>query len=178
MQLKNGGLMYFFTADEHYGHANIIRYCNRPFTSVDEMDEALMANFNSVVKDNDLTIHAGDFCWAKTQADAYKKYISKLNGGHVFLKGSHDRWLNNSAHEIWEERIDGQYVVVCHYALRTWARSHYNSWHLYGHTHGKLLPIGKSWDIGVDNNGYLPLSFDQVVEIMQNRSDNINYCGE
>jgi hypothetical protein len=57
-----------------------------------------------------------------------------LNGTNIFLKGSHDYWLKGTKfHEIWEGRIEKQYVVVCHYAMRTWARSHYNSWQLYGH---------------------------------------------
>jgi calcineurin-like phosphoesterase family protein len=58
--------------------------------------------------------------------------------------------------------------------MRTWARSHYNSWQLYGHSHGKLEPIGKQWDIGVDNNNYYPVSFDQITEIMKTRPDNPN----
>jgi len=59
--------------------------------------------------------------------------------------------------------------------LRTWPLSHYNSWHLYGHSHGKLEPIGKSWDIGVDANNYYPVSFARIHDIMQHRPDNPNF---
>lgn len=167
----------FFTADEHYGHKNIIEYSNRPFRSVDEMDETLIANFNSVVPDNEnsITIHAGDFTLWKKTSGVYKKYVSRLNGNHIFLKGSHDYWLNDNAPRIWERILDKQYIVVCHYAMRTWARSHYNSWQLYGHSHGKLEPVGKQWDIGVDNNNFMPVSFHELKTIMANRPDNPNF---
>ena len=76
-------------------------------------------------------------------------------------RGSHDRWLDDSAHETWQETIDGQHVVVCHYAMRAWPRSHHNSWQLYGHSQGKLEPIGKQWGVGVDNDFY-PVSFERA----------------
>lgn len=173
--------MYFFTADEHYGHSRVIEYCNRPFKSVLEMDETLIKNSNSVVKKGDIVVHAGDFCWfkkyyVKDSNDCVAAYVDELNGTHVFLKGSHDYWMpRDKSIQIWEKMIDGHYVVACHYAMRTWARSHYNSWQLYGHSHGRLEPIGKSWDIGVDNNNFYPVSFDQIKEVMKNSPDNQNF---
>ena len=166
--------MYFFTADEHYGHANIIEYCNRPFQSVQEMDDVLITNHNKIVTANDITVHIGDFCWASKQKDANKQYISKLKGNHIFLAGSHDRWLPRSSRYIWKETIEGQLIVACHYAMRVWPNSHYNSWQVYGHSHGKLEPQGKQWDVGVDNNNFFPVSFEQLVEIMKSRPDNFN----
>ncbi|NOZ20012.1 MAG: metallophosphoesterase [Planctomycetes bacterium] len=163
--------MLFFTADEHYGHAHIIHLCGRPFRTVEEMDEELIRRHNAVVKDSDLVVHVGDFT-LKNKSRA-KSYISRLKGEHVFLRGSHDRWLKE-AHEIWEKEIAGEYVVVCHYAMRVWPRSHYNSWQLYGHSHGRLDPIGKQWDIGVDNNDYYPVSFERIKDIMAERPDNPN----
>lgn len=165
--------MYFFTADEHYGHYNIIKYCNRPFNSVEEMDYTIIDNHNKVVNQQDITIHAGDF--TLKQKDIANNYIKKLNGSHIFLGGSHDRWLSRNVNTIWEKEIDNQYVIVCHYAMRTWARSHYNSWQLYGHSHGRLMPIGKQWDIGVDNNNFFPLSFDEIKSIMASQPNNLNY---
>ena len=168
--------MYFFISDEHFGHRQIIEYCNRPFDTVEEMDETIITNFNSTVGKNDMTIHAGDFTLWKNVPGIYKKYIDRLNGYHVFLKGSHDYWLNNNkqTNQIWEKVIAGKYVVVCHYAMRVWARSHYNSFQLYGHSHGNLEPVGKQHDIGVDNNNFFPVSYQTIVEIMKNRPDNIN----
>jgi calcineurin-like phosphoesterase family protein len=167
--------MYWFTADEHYGHKNIIEYSDRPYDSVEEMDECLINNHNQVVQKNDTVIHAGDFTLWKNVEGIYKKYIGRLNGIHIFLKGSHDYWLKwNLSQQIWEKRIDGHYFVVCHYAMRTWARSHYNSFQLFGHSHGKLNTVGKQHDVGVDNNIYFPVSAKQIIDIMRDRPDNPN----
>ena len=165
-------MSYFFTADEHYFHTNIIKYCNRPFKSVEEMDDTIITNHNKVVTDSDYVIHAGDFT-LKSSGIA-SNYISKLSGHHVFLRGSHDYWIPSHHHEIWEVQIKDQYIVVCHYAMRTWARSHYNSWNLHGHSHGTLESQGKQYDIGVDNNNFYPVAFDDIVKIMKDKPGNVN----
>lgn len=171
-------MKYWFTADEHYGHQNIIEYSNRPFSSIGEMNRMLIVNHNAVVKDNDVVIHAGDFTLNHSRENVYKRYINKLKGNHVFLKGSHDYWIPwKGSQQIWERKIGKYYIVVCHYAMHTWARSHYNSFHLFGHSHGKLDLPGKRWDCGVDNNEFFPISFDQVIKIMEERSDNFNHRG-
>jgi calcineurin-like phosphoesterase family protein len=171
----NSTSTFFFTADEHYGHANIIKYCNRPFASVAEMDAEIIQRHNEMIGPKDVVIHAGDFTLSKKPFA--ENYIRQLNGTHIFLKGSHDYWLKKSATVIWEKEIEGFYVVACHFAMRVWPRSHYNSWQLYGHSHGNLPPIGKQWDIGVDNNDFYPVSFNKVREIMQDRPDNPNFVG-
>lgn len=147
------------------------------------MDETIISNFNEVVGKNDTTIHAGDFTFQK--GDIAWKILDQLNGDHILLKGNHDYFLkgNKNIHEIWEKNIHHQltqrkyHVVVSHWCLRTWNRSHFNSFHLYGHSHGTLPPIGKSWDVGVDCNNFCPVSFDQVIDIMANRPDNPNRVG-
>lgn len=159
--------MYFFTADEHYGHSNILKseYCNRPYDSVEEMDADLIKKHNEKVKKGDIVIHAGDFTLKnKTKA---LDYAIKLNGAHIFLMGSHDSWLKKTdAHERWEKRIEGQYVVVSHYAMRVWGESHYGSYQLYAHSHGTLEPIGKQYDIGVDNNDFYPVAFEELKQLI------------
>lgn len=166
---------FFFTSDEHYYHKNIIKFCNRPFSSKEEMNEEMIRRHNEVVTEHDTTIHAGDFAFVKSIKDAYK-IIHKLNGKHIFLRGSHDHWMDSTKyfHEILEKRLEDQLVVVCHYAMRVWAASHYNSWHLYGHSHGRLQPEGKSMDIGVDTNNFYPYSFEQIKEIMKDKPDNFD----
>jgi calcineurin-like phosphoesterase family protein len=170
--------MKFFTADEHYGHANIVRYSNRPFSTAEEMDDVLIANHNSVVKANDVVYHIGDFTLEKNTEKVYRKYINRLNGNHVFIAGSHDYWIpDKEKRYMLEIKEKGFHLVLCHYAMRVWPRSHYNSFQLYGHSHGQLPPVGKQWDAGVDNNNYFPLSLDQIIEIMKNREDNFNLVG-
>ena len=94
---------------------------------------------------------------------------------HIFIKGSHDKWIpEEGALKIWEKEIEGIYIVVCHYAMRTWARSHYNSWQLFGHSHGQLEGMGKQMDIGVDTHNFYPYSFDQIKKVMDKKEDNFN----
>lgn len=168
--------MYFFIADEHYFHSNIIRFCDRPFQNVEDMNEAIIENSNSVVKKDDTVIHAGDFTLLRNRKKIQKYLIDRLNGHHIFLKGSHDYWLpKNKSLQRWEGMIDSHYVVVDHYAMHMWARSHYNSWHLYGHSHKDLRLSGKRHCISADNTDFYPLSFEQIKEIMENKPDNPNF---
>lgn len=167
-------MSYFFTSDEHYNHEAIIKYCNRPFDSVTEMNDILIQRHNEVVGCNDITIHAGDFCWGNKKEKALN-YVKKLNGNHIFIKGSHDHWLPNSSHYMWRKMIEGELVVVCHWAMKVWERSNYNSWQLYGHSHGGLKGEGKQMDIGVDTNNFYPYSFEQIKEIMSKKPDNFNF---
>ncbi len=158
--------MYFFTADEHYGHSKVLEYENRPFSLIEEMDEELIRRHNSVVRPGDTVIHAGDFAFCKTRELAEEKYINRLTGQHVFLYGSHDNWMGpRRAPDIHTVQVDKQLIVICHYAMRVWPRSHYGSWHVYGHTHGQLEPFGLSLDVGVDCHDFYPVSFLKLREL-------------
>lgn len=172
LSLHEGSKLYFFTADEHYNHAKIIVYCDRPFNSVEDMNTEMIKRHNEMVKDDDITIHAGDFALC-SKKEAYK-IINQLNGKHIFLKGSHDRWINRNSHTVFNLTIEGQPITICHYAMRVWHRSHYNSWQLYGHSHGNLESEGKQLDIGVDTNNFYPYSFTQIQSIMEDKPDNFN----
>jgi len=167
--------MYYFTGDEHFGHARILGFCDRPFDDVHEMNVELTRRHNEVVTDDDTVIHAGDFTLQRNA----QQYIQKLRGKHIFVRGSHDKWMDDSYHERWEQSFGKQHVVVDHYAGFTWPKSHYNSWQLFGHSHGgleghPLFPFGKQWDVGVDNNNFYPVSFDQICRIMASRPNNWN----
>ena len=161
----------FITADTHFGHANILKHCHRPYSCVDEMDEDLIKKWNERVTKNDLVYHGGDFAWHST-----KRYIDRLNGDIILIQGGHDRQTSSFrfVHKLLDTVIDDQPITLCHYCMRVWHRSHYNAWHLFGHSHGGLEPLGKSWDVGVDNNNYYPLSWDEIKDIMKDRSDNFN----
>jgi len=169
--------MYYFTADEHFGHENIIEYCKRPFSSVEEMDEVMIQNHNSIVTKQDITVHIGDFSLAsKKYQDIQNKYIIRLNGHHIFIPGSHDYWLKgkNKQSHIWQKSINKQQVICCHYPMYAWPASHWNSWHLFGHVHGQFEGVGKSLDVGVDVFNFKPVSFDEIVKIMESRPDNLD----
>lgn len=151
--------MYYFTADEHFGHENILGYCDRPFENADEMDNAIIERFNFVVKPTDTTIHAGDF--TLKGKETAENYIRRLNGKHIFLKGSHEYW-NRELPSILERHFNKIFIVVCHYAMRRWARSYHGSIQLYGHSHGKLRPEKNQMDIGVDTNNFYPYSLEDI----------------
>ena len=71
--------------------------------------------------------------------------------------------------------IDGQFVVVCHYAMKTWARKHYGSIQLYAHSHGNLILTPEEatcqYDVGVDNNSYTPVSFEQIMGVLNGKKE-------
>ena len=146
------------------------------------MDDALIDSINRSVKAEDVLFHLGDFCFRPDLAKGYRDRIRCRNV--VLVPGNHDPWpAGNSQAKAFAamfsevspllERnptVDGkrQPVVLCHYAMRRWNKSHYGSWHLYGHSHGRLPddPQALSWDVGVDCNGYAPLSLTRIREIM------------
>jgi calcineurin-like phosphoesterase family protein len=163
-------MKYWLTADEHYGHQNIIKYCNRPFNSVEEMDNALIENHNRLVGKNDTVIHIGDFTLKKT-FDGVFKYINRLNGNHEFIRGSHDYWLSgiNGHKEIFEMEYGKDYIVACHYAMKVWPRSHYGSYMFFGHSHGNLAVDGRSCDVGVDCNDFKPVLLDDLIDRLKSK---------
>jgi len=155
----------WFTADSHYDHSKIIQYCNRPFKNVDEMNEELIKRWNERVKHDDTIYHLGDFAFSKGPG----KFFHRLNGNKILIVGNHDRQLTKhlpwqSVHDYYETKIDGQFIVMCHYAFRVWNKAHYQSWNLYGHSHNTLKNNSQQWDVGVDANDYRPINFEQIKE--------------
>lgn len=169
----------FFTADTHFGHANIIRYCNRPFKGVYDMDDTQCNNWNATVGPEDTVYHLGDFSFGLPD-----KYLARLNGRIFFVFGNHDREMKRVKQEkkwnhkvTWlpdlaEVEVEGQKIVLCHYAMLVWNKSHHNTWHLYGHSHGSLPdnPQSNSFDVGVDCWNYYPVSFSEVAAKMAKKS--------
>jgi calcineurin-like phosphoesterase family protein len=164
----------FFTSDTHFGHANIIKYCDRPFGSVGEMDEAMIENWNARVHRDDTVYHLGDFAFGCDYEHAVKCY-SRLKGNIHFILGNHDKHVQhmnqnalipNPLAHYKEVSIDGQHIVLFHYGLRTWHHSLRGVWHLYGHSHNMLPPLGKSVDVGVDRWDFAPVSMRQLSSFM------------
>jgi calcineurin-like phosphoesterase family protein len=178
--------MDFFTSDLHLNHFNpktgngIIKYCNRPFSSIEEMNSILIDNWNSKIKINDTVYVLGDFIFGRQEY--ILETLNKLNGKIILIAGDHDKSLTSIKpipievrdYLFYKNKNKNVRIALFHWCIRSWQQSHYNSYHCYGHSHGKLSPIGKSWDIGVDNNNFYPLSVDEVMDIMINRPDNPN----
>ena len=172
-----------FTSDTHLGHDNIRGYSNRPFSTVEEMDNAIIQNWNEKVGEKDKVYHLGDFTLKDYRHAA--NYFRRLNGEIFVLPGSHDGyWINEDVNYVsktgqfvtvlppivaleFPNYGTGKYpltIVLCHYSMRTWQVSHYGSLHLYGHSHGRLAGTSRSMDIGVDCHNFYPLTLEEVIE--------------
>lgn len=168
--------MIFFTSDTHFSHTNILRYCQRPFQTIEEMDEIIVSRWNACVNERDTVYHLGDFAFR--EPGAYRK---RLKGKIILIRGNHDHkilkgnWnLFEKVHDLLYIKIENTTIVLCHFALAVWHKSHFNAWHCYGHSHGTFTNTGKSYDVGVDINNFTPVSFEQLSEIMKNKQDNVN----
>ncbi len=159
--------MLYFTSDTHFYHYK--EFLNRPVLGPG-MDELLIANWNSVVKPSDSIYHLGDFGYTKTLEDA-QAIFSRLNGDKHLVLGNHDqnnkltklKW--SSIHDTKMLSYENHRFFLSHYAHRTWPSKHHGTYHLFGHSHGKLPDFDRSHDVGVDapGNNYTPLSVDQIV---------------
>ena len=152
----------FYTSDTHFGHANIIRYCERPFASADEMDEALIRNWNAVVSPDDTVWHLGDFAFPrKLGRDRLAEIFAALNGTKHLIQGNHDP--DETRRLPWATRGDLRCVedtILCHYPLTTWAG---DTIHFHGHAHGKSPVIPNRFDVGGDCWGFRPVMKEQVL---------------
>jgi calcineurin-like phosphoesterase family protein len=161
-------LNIWFTSDRHFGHDNIRKHANRPFASVEEMDEALIANHNARVKPGDIFYDLGDFAFAD-----HDRYLDRLNGEGHLLPGNHDHRQRLKKVKGWhtiEEKLvhlklpDTTELVLCHYAMRVWRISHHGAIHLFGHSHGGLPGDSQSCDVGVDCpwTNFGPVSLEEI----------------
>jgi len=167
----------FFASDYHLSHNNVIKYDNRPFVDVSEMNETIINNHNSVVKQDDNFYFLGDFSFGSLASA--ELYLQRLNGNKFFIKGNHDKRDIIKLYQKYgiylggleEIKINETKIVLSHYAMRVWDKSHHGSYHLYGHSHGSLenKPWGKSMDVGIMLNNYFPFSFEQIQSILSQR---------
>lgn len=164
----------FFTSDLHFNHEKIIEYCNRPFTTVEEMNEALIENWNKDIGKNDVVYMLGDFCFG-TQKDC-QIMVNRLKGNKHFIIGNHDKHkfagINGiaSVSHYKEIAAGSKKIVLSHYPIRSWNGMHRGSLMLHGHCHGTLEPIKNSIDVGVDCNNYRPFSLHQVLQKIEDMS--------
>lgn len=171
-------------SDPHFGHRNIIKYCKRPFVSVDEMDEAIIRNCNKVVPHNGTLIIVGDFSFHKDKRRT-NQIIYAIKGTKYIVLGNHDEYLDQEqlskfagAYDYLEVEVRDkdtprgkQLIVMMHYPFRTWNKSHHGSWSLHGHCHGSLPddPNLLSIDVGVDCHNYTPISYYQIKDLMKKK---------
>lgn len=188
----------WISSDYHFLHGNILKYCGRPFDNAWEMTEKIIENHNAVVAPNDEFYHLGDFMMGSPGRAI--ELLKRLNGKKYFIRGNHDKafrkqevqlyteWVKDY-HEltIQDHTIKGgkQLIVMCHYAMRVWNKSHWGSIMLYGHSHGTLPedPNVLSIDVGIDAiakryavdgilnpDDYRPICYEEIKGIMELKS--------
>ncbi len=188
----------WFTSDSHFGHKNIIRFSNRPFKDEHHMNEELIKAWNDVVGEEDDVYHLGDV--SLTNSDNTHKILQRLNGKIHLISGNHEKSVLSKQYcrdrfewikDYYELKIESSEpdfsvptrnkqisIVMCHYAMRVWNKSHHGAIMLYGHSHDNLdgpqKEWGKSMDVGVDSayrilGEYRPFSLREIINIMDKR---------
>lgn len=126
----------FIISDLHLGHANIIKLANRPFKTVEEMDNKIISNWNKVVGKDDLVYVLGDFCFKGKNADYY---LNKLNGKIFLIKGNHDIFIKHDKiigiRDYYELKYNGTKYILFHYPILSWNGMYRDTIHFYGHVH-------------------------------------------
>ena len=159
--------MNFYTADLHVGHANIIRYCQRPFASVDAMNEALVSAWRRKIGPEDTVYVVGDFSLVRSsRMGEVQALFDALQGRKILIRGNHDAptvqgWAE--IHDILTLQDNGREITLCHYPLREWPGMWKGGIHLYGHVHGNMAPLPGSMDVGVDVWGGEPVTLAEIL---------------
>lgn len=163
----------YFSSDMHFRHKNIIKYSNRPYASIEEMQEGLIANHNSRVRPQDWWFHLGDFAFAPYEYIA--SIVKRLNGKKVMLPGNHDNWehllklkeagLVDHVFRDWFGKIGNHRFHLYHFPIQSWEGAHHGTIHLHGHSHGSTTsPDMLRLDVGVDCHNWFPISYKEIAE--------------
>ncbi len=198
MKLRLEHQNIFFQGDNHFFHHNIIKpsYDDRPFKDVEEMNEKIIENWNSVVSKDDVVFYGGDLSFGKYQET--KELVYQLNGKIYFIMGNHDNYsdivkmgrfekvldlidLTVKDDTALDKQGDSQHIVISHYPILSHNRKRKNSFHVHFHTHGSIKrdPIydwyykGLIIDAGVNCIDYHPISYTQVKEIMTGKLETL-----
>lgn len=160
------GMALFFTADTHFGDHRTLNIHRRPFATVGEMDEALVTSWNAVIGSEDVVWHLGDV--ARRPGDV-AALLSRLNGTKHLIRGNNDPIATGEA-EGWAsvgdyaELTEGEHrLILCHYPFRSWNGQHRRAINLHGHSHGKLKPMLRQYDVGVDARDFRPVRLAELI---------------
>lgn len=169
--------MIFFTADTHFGHKNILKLCDRPFSTIEDMNEAMIATWNERVSGADTVYIVGDMFFRCEDAEVILK---RLKGKKRLILGNHDgSWVNKvdlgkfflSVDNLLEISDGKRALTLCHYPMLTWKHAQ-KSYMIHGHIHSDttsdFFPLlcnrENVLNAGVDINGFMPVTFDELVE--------------
>ncbi len=171
----------WFSSDWHLGHTNVIRFDKRPFKSVEEMNEAIIKNAMSQLKEGDDFYFIGDFAFATSaETERWLATLASSGANLYFIKGNHDKkdtikLYNKYGTYLGEQKkikVGEQEIVLNHYAMRVWDKSHHGVWHLYGHSHCSLPDLSNSlsFDVGCMGHNYLLWEMEEVRERMSKKT--------
>ena len=158
----------FFTGDTHFGDPRALRFDHRPFPDLAAHDAGLIAAWNAAVGASDTVWHLGDFALGPDDA-RIAQILAALNGEKHLLVGNNDGpgtlaasgWA--SVRHYAEIVVDERPLVPCHYAFRTWNGIGRGALNLHGHSHGKLTPVPRQYDVGVDAMGFAPAGLPAIL---------------
>lgn len=160
----------FITSDLHLGHANIIKYCNRPFSNVHEMNKTLIANWNKTINKKDTVYFLGDLNYGKNSKST-DYWLNKLNGKIVFIGGNHDRSYKTRVHKGYQLDYGGIKFFLVHDPKN--APIGWSGWVIHGHHHNNKLggfPLidksKKTINVSVELTDYKPLSMDEIIKMI------------
>ena len=169
--------MTYFTSDQHFGHFNIIRLCNRPFSSLEEMNETMLARWNAKVREDDRVYVIGDLFF---RANAPEEILKRLKGRKTLILGNHDHsWTGkvelshyfDGVHTMLETSDGVHTLTLCHYPMMTFnhcMRAFMIHGHIHGNTNADYWPYLKTHErilnASVEVNNYEPVTFDELVE--------------
>lgn len=169
-----------YTADLHLGHHGILRHCadTRPFDTVEAMDAEIIRRINERVGRDDLLYVIGDFALSG-DAEYVRHLFQEMHGRKVIVLGNHDLdskgrvskiirdlpWDIPPVHAL-ETTDEGCHIYLHHYGCRVWPRHRKGAYHLFGHSHGDLPPLGRSRDVGIDcpDMHFAPATFAEIRE--------------
>ena len=159
----------FFTSDTHFGHGGALGLYRRPFASVAAMNETLVERWNETVGPDDVVWHLGDFA-IRQRAEIVTELLARLNGRKHLVAGNNDPpatrelagWESVQPYaEITAEEVS---LVLCHYPFRSW-RGMDKGWvNLHGHSHGRLKPLPRQFDVGVDVWDFRPVTLSEILQ--------------
>ena len=196
MVTKFTGNGLWLTSDTHFCHENILRFCERPFSDIEEHDRILIDNWNSVVEPDDTVFHLGDFCFGGFPK--WKEIREQLNGHIILIKGNHDdHSMTTGAERLFDYvtyqmriTVDGRNVYLNHFPFLCFAHGdpnlyHENNlvWAPFGHVHSRDNNTGTDqgrlqylyptqYDVGVDNNGFFPISWEDFDKKIKEQIEN------
>jgi calcineurin-like phosphoesterase family protein len=160
-------MVVFFTGDTHFGHGGARGLYRRPFADTPAMDDGLVERWNAAVGPADEVWHLGDFALGPSAA-RMTDLLGRLHGRKHLVTGNNDPpattgltgWA--SVQPYAELEVEGTGLVLCHYPFRSWRNMHRGWWNLHGHSHGRLAPMSRQADVGVDARDFRPVTLAEL----------------